>query len=103
MNLANKSKKSIKSYFKLFYKLEKDLWDNHSNKIKDDIQGFSQLINDFKEHGYDAHQIIPEYLKSFSLKLNIKAYEADISYLAQQRASLNSFKFLIRITLLTFS
>ena len=90
------------SYFNLFYKLEKDLWDNHSNKIKDDIQGFSKLLYDFKEHGYDAHQIIQEYLKSLSLKLNIKTYEADISYLAQQRTSLNSSKFLIRMTLLTF-
>ncbi|MDQ6724046.1 MAG: hypothetical protein M3Z01_07265, partial [Thermoproteota archaeon] len=78
------------SHIKWFYNLEKELWDNSSIKIKDDIQGFSQLINDFREHGYDAKKIVQEYLKSLSIKLEITTHEADISRLSQQRASLNN-------------
>ncbi len=39
-----------------FYDLKRELWENHSIKIEDDIQSFSQLINDFKEHGYDTQK-----------------------------------------------
>ena len=66
------------------------LWNNYSIKIKDDIQRFSQLINDFKEHGYDDHEIIQEYLKSLSLKLYINTNEAEIATLSKQKGSLNN-------------
>jgi hypothetical protein len=52
--------------------------ENYAIKIEDDIQGFSQLINDFKEHGYDAAEIIKEYLRSLSIKLEIKTYESNV-------------------------
>ena len=61
-----------------FYDLKKELLENHSIKIEDDIQGFSHLINDFKEHGYDAAEIIKEYLKSISIKLKIKTHEDNL-------------------------
>ena len=54
LNLVTQKEKHIISYIEFFYNLEKELWDNYSIKIKDDIQGFSQLISDFREHGYDA-------------------------------------------------
>ncbi len=64
--------------------------DNYSIKIKDDIQGFSQLINDFREHGYNAQKIIQEYFRSLSIKMEIKTQDADISTLSKQRTSLNN-------------
>ncbi|MDQ6723094.1 MAG: hypothetical protein M3Z01_02345 [Thermoproteota archaeon] len=85
-----KKEKFALSHIKWFYNLEKALWESYSIKIKDDIQSFSQLFNDFKEHGYDASIIIQEYLKSLSIKLEIKTHEADISRLSLQRASLNN-------------
>jgi hypothetical protein len=66
------------------------LWNNYSIKIKDDIQRFSHLINDFKEHGYHAHKIIQEYLRSLSLKLMISTNEAEIATLSKQKVSLNN-------------
>ena len=48
-------------------------------------KAFSQLINDFKEHGYDAAEIIKEYLKSLSIKLEIKTHESHITKLSEQR------------------
>ena len=61
-------------YIKWFYGLEKALRENHSINIKEDIQSFSQLIKDFEEHGYDANEIIQEYLRSLSVKLQIKTH-----------------------------
>ncbi len=90
LNLVTQKEKHIISYIEFFYNLEKELWDNYAIKIKDDIQGFSQLINDFREHGYDALEIIKEYLKSLSIKLDIKTYEANIESLQNQRINLNN-------------
>ncbi|MER5176113.1 MAG: hypothetical protein ABJB76_04275 [Candidatus Nitrosocosmicus sp.] len=90
LNLVTRKEKHIISYIEFFYNLEKELWSNYSIKIKDDIQGFSQLINDFREHGYDALEIIKEYLKSLSIKLDIKTYEANIESLQNQRIDLNN-------------
>jgi hypothetical protein len=71
-----------------FYDLKRELWENHYIKIEDDIQNFSYLIKDFKEHGYDATEIIKEYLKSTSIKLEIKTYEANLQSLHNQSISL---------------
>ena len=51
---------------------------NHDINLKDDILSFSQVIDDFKGHGYNAYEIINEYLKPRSLKLNIATKEAHI-------------------------
>jgi hypothetical protein len=61
-----------------FYDLKRKLLENYDIKIEDDIQGFSQPINDFKEHGYDAAEIIKGYLRSLSIKLEIKTYEDNV-------------------------
>ncbi|MGN6630498.1 MAG: hypothetical protein ACTHKJ_11620, partial [Candidatus Nitrosocosmicus sp.] len=89
-NQIIKSKKFILSYINWFSKLKKDLWENYSIAIEDDIQDFSKLVSDFKEHGYDAHQIIKEYLRSLSIKLEIKTIESHIATLSVQRESLNN-------------
>jgi hypothetical protein len=77
-------------YLPWFNDLEEMLWNNYSIKIKEDIQKFSQIINDFKEHGYDYYKIIQEYWKSLSLKLMINTHEADIRKLSEQKVSLNN-------------
>jgi hypothetical protein len=64
--------------------LEQSLKENYSINIKEDIQSFSQLINDFKEKGYDAETIIQEYLRSMSLKLNLKTNEDRVNDLQNQ-------------------
>ena len=76
------------SYLDFFNKLKKELLENHSIKIEDDIQDFSQLINDFKEHGYDPIEIIKEYSESLSIKLELKSSEADLQSLQNQRNDL---------------
>jgi hypothetical protein len=90
LNQLNQNEKFVLSYIEWFYDLESTLWETFSIKLKDDIFSFCQLIKDFKEKGYDAHKIIKEYLKSLSIKLEIKTCEADIATLSNQRASLNN-------------
>ena len=88
LNRISQREKSVLDYIKWFYGLEKALRENYSIKIKEEIQSFSQLINDFKEHGYDAYEIIQEYLRSLSIKLEIKTYTADIQSLEKQKIDL---------------
>ncbi|MGN6614456.1 MAG: hypothetical protein ACTHKC_05390, partial [Candidatus Nitrosocosmicus sp.] len=60
------------------------LKENYSINIRENIQNFSQLINDFKEKGYDAEDIIQEYLRSMSLKLELKTNEDKVRDLQNQ-------------------
>jgi hypothetical protein len=90
LGLLKQEQKYVMTFIDWFYDLKRKLSENYDIKIEDDIQGFSQLINDFKEHGYDAAEIIKEYLRSLSIKLEIKTYESHITKLSEQRASLNN-------------
>ena len=78
------------SYINWYYKLKRELWENYSITIEHDIKDFSKLISDFKEHQYDAHQIIKEYLRSLSIKSEIKTLESHVVILSNQRESLNN-------------
>jgi hypothetical protein len=78
----------VLSYLPFFQNLEKKLKEYHDINLKDDILGFSQVIDDFKGHGYKAHEIINEYLKPRSLKLDIDTKEAHIRVLSEQKTSL---------------
>ena len=60
------------SYPPFFHNLESNLKDYDDINLKDDILSFSQVIDDFKGHGYKAHEIINEYLRPRSLKLEIE-------------------------------
>ncbi len=62
--------------------------ENHYIKIEDDIQNFSYLINDCKEHGYRTDEIIKEYLKAISLKAQIITYEDNLQSMHKQRIDL---------------
>ena len=88
LNQISQREKFALDYIKWFYGLEKALRENHSINIKEDIQGFSQLIKDFGEHGYDANEIIHEYLRSLSIKLEIKTHTADLQSLQNQKIDL---------------
>ena len=90
LNRITANKKSILSYINWYYKLKRELWENYSITIEHDIKGFSKIISDFKEHGYDAHQIIKEYQRSTSIKSEIKTLEPHIINLSNQRESLNN-------------
>jgi hypothetical protein len=72
------------SYLNWFSRLEQSLKENYSINIREDIQSFSQLLNDFREKGYDAETIIQEYLRSMSLKLNLKTNEDRVNDLQNQ-------------------
>ena len=94
--MAQKEKFAI-SYLNWFSNLEQSLKQNHNIDIKEDIQSFSKLINDFKEKGFYADAILQEYLKSLSLKLELKTNEdkirslqGQISQLTQQVSILES-------------
>ena len=78
------------SYINWYYKLKRELWENYSITIEHDIKDFSKIISDFKEHQYDAHQIIKEHLESLSIKSEIKTLESHIVILSNQRESLNN-------------
>ena len=84
------NKKSILSSINWSYKLKRELWENYSITLEHEIKNFSHLISDFKEHRYDAHQIIKEYLRSLSIKSEIKTLESHIVILSNQRESLNN-------------
>ncbi len=90
LEMVKQEQKYVMSFIDWFYDLKRNLLENYAIKIEDDIQGFSQLIHDFKEHGYDATEIIKEYLRSLSIKLEIKTHESHIAKLSEQRASLNN-------------
>ncbi|MGN6628493.1 MAG: hypothetical protein ACTHKJ_01290, partial [Candidatus Nitrosocosmicus sp.] len=74
----------VLSYLNLFSRLEQSLKENYFIDIREDIQNFSHLVNDFKEKGYDAEDIIQEYLRSMSLKLELKTNEDKVRDLQNQ-------------------
>ncbi|MGN6349275.1 MAG: hypothetical protein ACTHLL_05965, partial [Candidatus Nitrosocosmicus sp.] len=78
------------TYVNLFSRLERSLKENYSINIREDIQSFSQLVNNFKEKGYDAEDIIQEYLRSMSIKLEIKTNERIVNDLQNQIGQLTS-------------
>jgi hypothetical protein len=47
-------------FIEWFYKLKEKLWNGNSIRIED-IDNFAKVINDFKNHRYDAYEIINEY------------------------------------------
>ncbi len=44
-----------------YFELKKMPSDNYGIKTTDDVHIFAKLINDFKNHSYDANEIINEY------------------------------------------
>jgi hypothetical protein len=90
LNHTLQNEKLAISYLDWFSKLEKNLHDVYGISIRDDIENFAHLINDFKDHGYDATEIINEYLKSLSLKLTINTDETKLEEIRGQIASLQS-------------
>ena len=76
------------SYINWFSNLEQSLLQNYNINIKQDIQSFCQLINDFKEKGYDADDIIQEYQKYTLLKVELKTNEDKIQLLLNQKGQL---------------
>ena len=71
LSQIKQQEKQVLSYLPFFHHLEIELKKNHDINLKDDILSFSQVIDDFKGHGYKAHEIINEYLKPRCLKLDI--------------------------------
>jgi hypothetical protein len=90
LSQIKQEEKEVLSYMPFFHDLEKKLKEYHDINLKDDILGFSQVIDDFKQHGFNAHEIINEYLKPRSLKLDISTKEAHIRVLSEQKASLHN-------------
>jgi hypothetical protein len=90
LNQIKQQENEVLSYLPFFHHLEKKLKDYHDINLKDDILSFSQVIDDFKGHGYKAHEIINEYLKPRFLKLEIETYKAQIRSLSEQKASLHN-------------
>ncbi len=90
LSQIKQEEKDALAYLPFFHHLESKLKQYHDINIKDDILSFSQVIDDFKGHGYNAYEIINEYLKPRSLKLDIATKEAHIRSLSEQKASLNN-------------
>ena len=90
INKAKEKEKFAMSYLGWFNRLKKELYDRHSIKMEEDIESFAQVINDFKNHSYDASEIIKEYSRLLSARLEIKTTQADLESLQRQRAALNN-------------
>ena len=90
LSQIKQEEKDALAYLPFFHHLESKLKQYHDINIKDDILSFSQVIDDFKGHGYNAYEIINEYLKPRSLKLDIATKESHIRFLSEQKASLNN-------------
>jgi hypothetical protein len=90
INKANEKEKSAMSYLGWFNRLKKELYDRHSIKMEEDVESFAQVINDFKNHSYDAIEIIKEYSRLLSARLEIKTTQADLESLQRQHAALNN-------------
>lgn len=78
------------SYLDWFDRLKKELYNRHSIKMEEDIESFAQVVNDFKNHSYDAIEIIKEYSGLLSARLEIKTTQADLESLQRQLAVLNN-------------
>ncbi len=90
LNQIFQKEKSLLSYLDWYGKLKKELWVNYGIEMEWDIQRFAQLVNDFKNHGYNASKIISEYLKALSLRQEIKTNESNIQTLQKQVTVLNN-------------
>jgi predicted nucleic acid-binding Zn-ribbon protein len=90
LSQIKQEEKEVLSYLPFFHNLEKKIEEYHDINLKDDILGFSQVIDDFKQHRFNAGEIINEYLKPRSLKLDIATKEAHIRVLSEQKASLHN-------------
>jgi hypothetical protein len=75
--------KYVKDYLHWFYKLKIELWDNYNIRIED-ISNFAKVIDDFKNHNYDAYEIINEYTNALSLRRELKTNESKIEALQKQ-------------------
>lgn len=73
----------MKFYLWWFYKLKKEIWDNYNIRTND-ISKFAKVINDFKNHNYDAYEIINEYTNALSLRVEVKTNESKIASLQKQ-------------------
>ncbi|MEJ7640735.1 MAG: hypothetical protein WKF36_00915 [Candidatus Nitrosocosmicus sp.] len=85
----SQNEKTVMSYLDWYGKLKNELWVNYKIKIEGDIQSFTQLVNDFKNHGYDASKILSEYLQALSLRMEIKTNEDKVQTLQNQVTALN--------------
>ncbi|MGN6630112.1 MAG: hypothetical protein ACTHKJ_09620 [Candidatus Nitrosocosmicus sp.] len=84
-----KKEKFILSYINWFSNLEKELLKNYSINIRQDIQSFSRLVNNFKEKGYDFNIIAEEYSKSISIGKQIYVKESALLSLENQIINTN--------------
>ncbi|MBA3284333.1 MAG: hypothetical protein H0U27_04650, partial [Nitrosopumilus sp.] len=85
----SQNEKTVMSYLDWYGKLKNELWVKYKIKIEGDIQSFAQLVNDFKNHGYDASKILSEYLQALSLRMEIKTNEDKVQTLQNQVTALN--------------
>jgi hypothetical protein len=90
INKVTWKEKLAMSYLDLFNRLKKEIYDRHNIKIEEDVERFAQVISDFKNHGYDAIEIIKEYSGLSSVRLEIRTTQADLDSLQTQYAVLNN-------------
>ncbi|MBA3978263.1 MAG: hypothetical protein H0X50_08750, partial [Nitrosopumilus sp.] len=90
LNQITQDEKFVMSCIDWFSKLKKELWVSYGIAIEDDIQSFGQIVNDFKNHGFDSSRIIKEYLQALSLKMEIKTNEDKVQTLQNQVDALNN-------------
>ena len=75
-------------FIEWFYKLKEKLWNGYSIRIED-IDSFAKVINDFKNHRYDAYEIIKEYAGVQSVREELIIKEARVNQLQREEQKLN--------------
>lgn len=76
LNATIQKKNRINRYYSWFENLQIELKDRFNIKIEDEIFDFVNIINDFKNYGYNIHRIISEfdYIGTLQQKRNPERY-----------------------------
>ena len=90
LNQIIQNENFVMTYLDWYYDLKKELEDTYDINIEQDIQDFAKLISDFKKYGYEAIEIINEYNRVLSIRLEIETKEAEIKTIQNQKTILNN-------------
>ena len=88
LNKITEREQHAMHFIEWFYKLKENLWIKYSIRIED-IDSFVKVINDFKNHRYDAYEIIKEYNEVRSVREEVIMKGARVNYLRREEQNLN--------------
>ncbi len=88
LNKITEREQHAMHFIEWFYKLKENLWIKYSIRIEG-IDSFAKVINDFKNHRYDAYEIIKEYTEVRSVREEVIMKGARVNNLQREEQNLN--------------